>query len=339
MSNQAALNPRFSVKASFAGNIIDASDNEFATQKARNYPKSSGRCAVNAAQPQIEVQVAAPARRMQELGVPTQEDRQHWGGRNVVYQSRKTDTDLGKVTNTPVKVQLNQAAPQRRQVVQAKGVPRPQAQVTPTIRQQTHAPAANPNNRAFGQKMGQRQVAIQRAQRETRNGPAVNAVSHDANSFVATVPHELLEGDSFTLEMPQGVWGGNVVRPHQLAQDADRYADQELEDHDATEEAAAVVNRNHWRGKTIVQQQVPPQNQIHRQGAQRCAAVQQPIRQVVSGPGCQARQQALKKGEVAIRAVPKKIVRQSQQQVVQQQVQARRRAEPVKKAGACPCAK
>lgn len=334
MSNQAALHPRFSVKASFEGNIIDASDNEYATQKARNYPKSSGRCAVNAAQPQIEVQ-AAPARRLQELGIPTQEDKQYWGGRTVVYQPRKTDADIGQVTNTPVnRQQVRTVAPQQRQAVKAKGVTRQvvQQQIQPKVvnRQTVAAPAANPNNRAWGQQMGQKQVAIQQAQRQGRRGAADAAVSQDANSFVATVPHELLEGDSFILEMPQGAWSGNIVRPHQLAQEADRYADQELEDHDATEEAAAVVNRNHWRGKTIVQQQQPVQR-----GAQRCAAVQQPVRQVVSGPGCQARQQALKKGEVAIRAVPKKIV--PRQQVVQQQVQAKRRNEPAKKSGGCPC--
>jgi hypothetical protein len=328
MSNQAALHPRFSVKASFAGNIIDASDNEYATQKARNYPKSSGRCVVNVAQPQVEVQ-AAPARRLQELGIPTQEGKQYWGGRTVVYQPRKTDADIGQVTNTPVnRQQVRTVAPQQRQAVKAKGVTRQvvQQQIQPKVvnRQTVAAPVPNPNNRAFGQKMGQREVAIQKAQRQARHGEAV--VEQNANSFVATVPHELLEGDSFILEMPQGAWSGNVVRPHELAQEADRYADQELEDHDATEEAAAVVNRNHWRGKTIVQR-----------GVQRCAAVQQPARQVVSGPGCQARQQALKKGEATVRAVPKKIV--PRQQVVQQQVQAKRRNEPAKKSGGCPCNK
>lgn len=175
MSNKAALNPRFSVKASFDGNIIDVSDDQYATEKARNYPKNSGRCSVNQAQPTIEVQ--AP-RRLQELGVPSEEDRRYWGTKTVVYQPRK-NADVGKVTNTPVQPQrqVRAAAPQCRRPVQAKVVNR---------NQKVAAPAANPDNHVWGKQMGQKQVQLQKAQREARRGG--NVVAQDAKSLSQWFP-------------------------------------------------------------------------------------------------------------------------------------------------------
>ncbi len=315
MSRCANLNPRFSAKAAFDGNIIDAADSEYATPKAKNYPQSSGRCAVNAAQPATQVQAV---RRARPVITPTDEDREHWKGKNVVLQTQKQAA--------PVKVQAVQA--QQPAKIQA----RQQARVAAQPRCSVAAPAANPNNQAWGQEMGRREVQHQKLQRAARQGASVP--EQNANSFVATVPREALESGSFILEMPQ-----SALRYHELANEAiPRPEDEEIDEG----EEDVQLNRQYWKGKQIVQQ----------------AAAQQQRKAITRGPGCQ--QRAAPATGDTVRAVPRKVVpRQqaapqkvaakqaapAQRVVVQKQatpqraaVQAKKQAAPVKKAGGCPCA-
>lgn len=271
MSRQAALHPRFSAKAAFDGNIIDASDDEYATHKAKNYPRGSGQCSVKAAQPTAEFQAV---RRVQRAIAPA-----------------------GRVVNAQV-------------------------------RQPVATPASNPNNQVWGQEMGRRQVEHQKLQRAGRLGASVP--EHNANSFVATVPRELLESESFILEMPQ-----SALRYHELANEAIPRPEDAVDEDDLQEEEDLKANRLHWRGKQVVQQAA----------AKQCGVPQQ--RAIVRGPGCQ--QRAAPPTKDTLRAVPRKVVpRQAtvpvkkaavRQAVVPQRtvVAAKKKAAPVKRAGGCPC--
>lgn len=296
MSQRAALNPRFSAKAAFSGNIIDATDSEYATHKAKNYPRNAGQCSVKAAQPPTQVQAV---RRVREVNTPTEEDREHWKGKNVVAQTRKVQG------RQPV----NLAAKQ--------------------IRPRVAAPVANPDNKAWAQQMGQRQVQHQKLQRAARQGASVP--EQNANSFVATVPRELLESESFILEMPQAAFRGNVVRPSQLPQNAITH--EQTGEVDDEEELKA--NRQYWGGKNVVHRSA---------GAKQCAAPQPRV--IARGPGCQ--QRAAPATKDALRAVPKKVAprqavapvkKVTVRQAVPQKtvVQAKKQAAPVKRSGGCPC--
>jgi len=278
------FHPKFSVKSAFDGNVVDASDGRYATEKARHYPKSTGRCAVEQSN---NSEIVRSSRHQVEA---------RSGAHPVQREFRNTSTRLAEMQATPTQGVRWQVppAPLRRDIQQLEEQPskldrdywmstnRVNQQADPVVQGSHHSrrsdshhesphrsheshhsdehhshhrhesnavPRQRPSDRALFQRMGVREID---GQKNLRNKDRVDNFGMDANTFTVTVPAAALDGDEFVIELPDEMQRQGIqveeVRFGDLPIDTVR----DTKGHFPLDAETISENRQYWKGKNVV---------------------------------------------------------------------------------------